>query len=442
MIEAGLEEEEPSILVIVIDADPTSWHHIHVTGERARAGDPSLPPSAKNLITFPHLLDTVLIFIDAYLLTHRANRVAVLATLPDRSEFLYPPPPSSPPLPPCPSSSLPAVPNINSKSSSSNQITAKTPVAHGPAAAAAAATGAAAFLAASLADRVSQAVVEGLNRLLTSKEFEDAQDDRHNDSAGIASSAMEQETNGHSSSFSSSSSPSSLTSAPKQNEKKQNSTASKRRRHGSLISQALSKGLCYIQRTARETSLSSSSSSSSSPLAARMLVLQASPDVHGDYNAFMNCIFSSHRSSVPIDAAVLSLPSSLHPSSASSSQHRKDSSFLQQASYITGGIYIRPERPSALLQYFLHLFLPSHRLRQVLRLPKQESVDFRAACFCHRRAVEQAYVCSVCLSIFCAFTKECPTCGTPARPPKGGGGGGGGRGGGGGGGGGGKMGRE
>ncbi|GAB5031450.1 general transcription factor iih [Nannochloropsis oceanica] len=418
MIEAGLEEEEPSILVIVIDADPTSWHHIHVTGERARAGDPSLPPSAKNLITFPHLLDTVLIFIDAYLLTHRANRVAVLATLPDRT-----------------------VPNINSKSSSSNQITAKTPVAHGPAAAAAAATGAAAFLAASLADRVSQAVVEGLNRLLTSKEFEDAQDDRHNDSAGIASSAMEQETNGHSSSFSSSSSPSSLTSAPKQNEKKQNSTASKRRRHGSLISQALSKGLCYIQRTARETSLSSSSSSSSSPLAARMLVLQASPDVHGDYNAFMNCIFSSHRSSVPIDAAVLSLPSSLHPSSASSSQHRKDSSFLQQASYITGGIYIRPERPSALLQYFLHLFLPSHRLRQVLRLPKQESVDFRAACFCHRRAVEQAYVCSVCLSIFCAFTKECPTCGTPARPPKGGGGGGGGRGGGGGGGGG-KMGRE
>lgn len=28
-------------------------------------------------------------------------------------------------------------------------------------------------------------------------------------------------------------------------------------------------------------------------------------------------------------------------------------------------------------------------LAQVLWLPRQESVDFRAACFCHRRAVEQ-----------------------------------------------------
>jgi hypothetical protein len=33
--------------------------------------------------------------------------------------------------------------------------------------------------------------------------------------------------------------------------------------------------------------------------------------------------------------------------------------------------------------------------------------------------VEQAYVCSVCLSIFCAFAPECATCGTPARPLKG-----------------------
>jgi len=32
---------------------------------------------------------------------------------------------------------------------------------------------------------------------------------------------------------------------------------------------------------------------------------------------------------------------------------------------------------------------------------------------------QQAYVCSVCLSIFCAFAPECATCGTPARPPKG-----------------------
>lgn len=30
-------------------------------------------------------------------------------------------------------------------------------------------------------------------------------------------------------------------------------------------------------------------------------------------------------------------------------------------------------------------------------------------------AVEMAYVCSVCLSIYCEASAECPTCGTPAR---------------------------
>jgi len=48
MIEAGLEEEEPSILVIVIDADPTSWHHIH--GMLRFKCPSSFPPSS-----LPHL---------------------------------------------------------------------------------------------------------------------------------------------------------------------------------------------------------------------------------------------------------------------------------------------------------------------------------------------------------------------------------------------------
>lgn len=78
-------------------------------------------------------------------------------------------------------------------------------------------------------------------------------------------------------------------------------------------------------------------------------------------------------------------------------------------------MYCRPERPDAMLQYFLHHYLPSSKTRQYLRLPRQENVDFRAACFCHRRAVEMAYVCSVCLSIFCEASTECPTCGTPSR---------------------------
>jgi transcription initiation factor TFIIH subunit 3 len=81
-------------------------------------------------------------------------------------------------------------------------------------------------------------------------------------------------------------------------------------------------------------------------------------------------------------------------------------------------MYCRPQQEDSLLEYFMYLFLPSNRTRQVLRLPNQETVDFRAACFCHKKVVEQAYVCSVCLSIFCTYTSECRTCGTPCRPSK------------------------
>lgn len=117
---------------------------------------------------------------------------------------------------------------------------------------------------------------------------------------------------------------------------------------------------------------------------------KASPDAHADYNALMNCIFSAHRSAVPVDACVLSFEHG-----AANGPGPRDSSFLQQATYITGekrrrkgrdaarsidfqalapptpptyvpgGVYVRPERQDALLQYFLSLFLPGHRLRQV-----------------------------------------------------------------------------
>ena len=63
--------------------------------------------------------------------------------------------------------------------------------------------------------------------------------------------------------------------------------------------------------------------------------------------------------------------------------------------------------------------------RASLRLPTVGAVDFRASCFCHRRRVDMAYVCSVCLSVFCARMQSCATCGAEFTPEKGGGGGGG-----------------
>lgn len=109
-----------------------------------------------------------------------------------------------------------------------------------------------------------------------------------------------------------------------------------------------------------------------------------------------------------------------------------DTVFLQQASHLTGGSYFRLDDRRGLLQTLMvrrsihppslaapfaaptsfslypdvNLFalpcqtsyLPSRSIRNLLHLPMQDEVDFRAACFCHRDIVDVGYVCSVCLS--------------------------------------------
>jgi hypothetical protein len=46
-------------------------------------------------------------------------------------------------------------------------------------------------------------------------------------------------------------------------------------------------------------------------------------------------------------------------------------------------------------------FLPDRYARNYLNLPSQDQVDFRAACFCHKKIVDIGFVCSVCLSSKC-----------------------------------------
>lgn len=59
-------------------------------------------------------------------------------------------------------------------------------------------------------------------------------------------------------------------------------------------------------------------------------------------------------------------------------------------------------------------FLPDRLARSHLIPPTGTDVDFRAACFCHRRVVDIGFVCSICLSIFCEPPEggDCLTCGT------------------------------
>ncbi|KAK4477938.1 hypothetical protein RD792_017203 [Penstemon davidsonii] len=128
-----------------------------------------------------------------------------------------------------------------------------------------------------------------------------------------------------------------------------------------------------------------------------ILCLHGSPDGPGQYVAVMNSIFSAQRSMVPIDSCVIG------------AQH---SAFLQQASYITGGVYLKPQHLDGLLQCLLTVFATDLHSRSFLLLPKPAGVDFRASCFCHKRTIDMGYICSVCLSIFCEHQKKCSTCGS------------------------------
>ncbi|KAH9563374.1 hypothetical protein CY35_05G122500 [Sphagnum magellanicum] len=154
----------------------------------------------------------------------------------------------------------------------------------------------------------------------------------------------------------------------------------------SNLSGSLSMALCYIQRILRK------------PTAPPQPRIHCCNELHFFCPAVL-------RLQVPIDACIVG------------SQH---SAFLQQASHITGGIYMKPPQPEGLFQYLTMVFATDLYSRQFLQLPRSAGVDFRASCFCHKRTIDMGFVCSVCLSIFCKHHKACSTCGANFNVKKGG----------------------
>ncbi|TGZ83864.1 Tfb4-domain-containing protein [Ascodesmis nigricans] len=168
-----------------------------------------------------------------------------------------------------------------------------------------------------------------------------------------------------------------------------------------MMAGALSLALTYISKTCSASSLMSDPVSGPAPgasldptnpsagtgvgggdMTGRIMVISVSGDLASQYVAVMNSIFAAQRARVPIDIAKIS----------------GDTVFLQQASDSTGGVYMQLERPQALLQYLLSCFMPDPATRRHLIPPNQVNVDFRAACFCHKRVVDIGFVCSICLS--------------------------------------------
>ena len=132
-------------------------------------------------------------------------------------------------------------------------------------------------------------------------------------------------------------------------------------------------------------------------LVCRVVCVKACGDDPVQYLAVMNSIFAAQRADVNIDACMIGT---------------KQSGFMQQASHLTGGVYVRALRPLALAQYLMTACAADASSREFLRLPRATKVDFRASCFCHKRPTSLGYVCSVCLSIFCERIPVCSTCGT------------------------------
>jgi len=118
-------------------------------------------------------------------------------------------------------------------------------------------------------------------------------------------------------------------------------------------------------------------------LQSRILVISVSGDLAHQYIPIMNSTFAAQRLRIPIDILKLA----------------GDTVFLQQASDATKGIYMQLRSPQGLLQYLMMAFLPDQSSRKHLVAPTEEVVDFRAACFCHKKVVDIGFVCSICLSI-------------------------------------------
>ena len=157
----------------------------------------------------------------------------------------------------------------------------------------------------------------------------------------------------------------------------------------------------------------------------RILILAVSPDLSSSYVPIMNSIFSAQklvRLQMTTITRSLKLPQKVTIDACQ--VFGPDTVFLQQAAHLTGGAYLYLERRDALLQYlivslsisnstfnprlsfFKMTFLPPSSIRNVLAIPTQDKIDFRAACFCHKTIIDIGFVCSVCLSSTLAVTSS------------------------------------
>lgn len=185
-----------------------------------------------------------------------------------------------------------------------------------------------------------------------------------------------------------------------------------------LLSGALSLAMCYINKQRLQNN----------KIKSRIMCVMSSHDSNGQYVPVMNTVFEAQKLNVYIDSLILThhivqSNTNTHgnkksiPASDSIVYDGNDSRLMQQASHITNGVYYRPlinnkSDTNTLLQYLYTMYLPDSISRTQLILPTLTTVDYRASCFCHNQPIELAFVCPVCLAVWCKNMLQCQVCKT------------------------------
>lgn len=153
----------------------------------------------------------------------------------------------------------------------------------------------------------------------------------------------------------------------------------------SQLIKALSKSICTLNKLKLRSPKTIRTSS-------RILVLFNSRMENQIFAKLMNCVFVLEHREVILDVLVLSDISQ---------------DYLQQAAQKTKGIYLPSKYPTrGLIQYMLHALTINKANRDQFKMPHLTKTNFSGSCTCHGRRTDLAWVCSVCLAIYCRESKD------------------------------------
>lgn len=154
--------------------------------------------------------------------------------------------------------------------------------------------------------------------------------------------------------------------------------------HSQLI-KALSKSICTLNKIKLKAPKNWKTSS-------RIVLLLNSQVENSIFSRLMNCVFVLESKEIILDVLVLS---------------EVGQDYLLQASQKTRGVYLPLKNPTrGAIQHILHAFVVGRAQRNSFKMPYLTKTNFSGSCSCHNEKTDLAWICSVCLAIYCQRGKE------------------------------------